>query len=147
MLSASNRANQMSKLMVNSLVLALALVFNNWNNHPLTTANSYSKTRLIHIPYINCINLVFSLCTLKSSEELVNIFSLHGTLLFRLNWLFFNNFVLRMGFKPARRPMFADRRWWTVKIVASCKNLVDSLGNCFVMKGYADAIEAFNIPA
>src|SRR5436190_9561722 len=108
MFSTLNRPNQINKLMVNSLILILALAFNNWNDHSLTTANFYPKTRVIHIPYINCLNLVLSLCTLKSPKELMNVFNIHDLLSLRLNWLFFNNRVLWTGFKRARRPIFTN---------------------------------------
>src|SRR5436190_23979113 len=109
----------MSKLM-------LGHSFNNWYNHPLTTSNTYLKVRLIHIPHINILNLMFSLRTLESFKESADIFNIHGLLSLRFNWFLFNHSILWMGFKPASRPTFADCRR-IITVMGGCENLISSL--------------------
>src|SRR5436190_18467754 len=109
----------MSKLM-------LSHFFNDWYNHLLATSNIYSKARLIHIPHINILNLMFSLRMFESLKESANIFNTHGLLSLRINWFLFNHSILWMGFKPASRPIFADCRR-IITVMGGCENLVSSL--------------------
>ena len=143
--------------------------FNSWYNHPLTTFNIYSKARLIHIPCINILNLMFSLRTFESLKESADIFNIHGLLSLRFNWFLFNHGILRMGFKPASRPTFANcgrivtvgscedlvsslyrpifidyRR--VITVMGGCENLVGSLCKSLISKRHPNAMETFNIP-
>ena len=139
MLSISNRINQISKLMSNFL--------NDWNNHLLILINTYLKSELIYISNINYLDLIFDLCIIKLIEELVNIIKIHDLLLIRFNWLVFCYGILWMGSKSARWPMLSNCRRWTVTMMTSSKNLIDSLCNSFVIKQNFNAMKTLNISA
>jgi hypothetical protein len=89
---------------------------------------------------------VLNLCSLKLFKELADVLNIYGLLSLSLHQLFFNHCVLWMGLKPARSsPMFTNCRWWTIKIIASCENLIGGLCNCLVTKRYSNAMKTIYV--